>query len=115
MGGDEVRVAWGPLQAFTKEVFTTVGMAPEDVAIEAGVLVWANLRGVDSHGVLRVHWCVELAGKGQMNPRPKIEVVKERLTSVLIGADHTFGPVVTTFAMRRGVEKAKAAGRGGTR
>lgn len=87
-------------------------MPPEDAAIEAEVLVWANLRGVDSHGVLRVQWYVELVDKGQMNPRPRIQVVKETPASVLIDADHAFGPVVTTFAMRRVVEKARAVGIG---
>ena len=112
MAPQEVRVAWEPLQAFTKEVFTKVGLPPEDAAIEAEVLVWANLRGVDSHGVLRVHWYVELVDKGQMNPRPKIQVLKETPATVLIDADHAFGPVVTTVAMRRVVEKAKAVGIG---
>jgi LDH2 family malate/lactate/ureidoglycolate dehydrogenase len=112
MRGDEVRVPWEPLQAFTREVFTKVGLPPEDAAIEAEVLVWANLRGVDSHGVLRLPWYVELVDQGQMNPRPKIEVVKETPATVLIDADRAFGPVVTRLAMRRVIEKARAVGIG---
>lgn len=109
---DEVRITAEPLTAFTREIFVRVGLPPEDAAIEAEVLVWANLRGVDSHGVLRVPWYVEMVDKGDMNPRPKIQVVKETAATLLIDADHAFGPVVTTMAMTRAMEKARAAGIG---
>ena len=54
MTKDGFRMAWEPLKQFTQEVFTAVGLPPQDAEIEAEVLVWANLRGVDSHGVLRI-------------------------------------------------------------
>lgn len=112
MAQHEVRVAPEALNAFTREVFVRVGLPPEDAAIEADVLVWANLRGVDSHGVLRIPWYVELVDKGDMNPRPKIQVVKETAATVLIDADRALGPVVTTMAMTRVVTKAREAGVG---
>ena len=112
MSQDEVRVAWEPLKTFTQEVFIKVGMPPEDAKIEAEVLVWANLRGVDSHGVLRIPWYVELVDAGQMNPKPNIKILKETVATILIDADRAFGPVVTTFAMNRVMEKAKQVGIG---
>ena len=54
MAQNEVRIAWETLQAFTRDVFVQLGMPPEDALTEAKVLIWANLRGVDSHGVLRL-------------------------------------------------------------
>ena len=65
---DEVRVEAAALEAFTRDVFIRVGMPSEDAAVEAEVLVWANLRGVDSHGVLRIPSYVEMVDKGDMNP-----------------------------------------------
>jgi LDH2 family malate/lactate/ureidoglycolate dehydrogenase len=112
MADHDTRVAPDALTTFTRDVFVRVGLPPEDAAIEAEVLVWANLRGVDSHGVLRIPWYVELVDKGEMNPRPKIQVVKETAATLLIDADHALGPVVTTFAMRRAVAKARDAGIG---
>jgi len=112
MSQDEVRVAWQPLKAFTREVFIRTGMPPEDAEIVAEVLIWANLRGIDSHGVLRIPWYIDLVDAGQMNPRPNIEVLKETVATVFIEADRAFGPVVTTFAMNRVVEKAKQVGVG---
>jgi len=109
---NEVRVAWGPLSKFTKEVFVRAGMPPEDAAIEAGALMWANLRGVDSHGVLRIPWYIENIDKGVMNPQPNIRVEKETLATLLIEADRAFGPVVTVFTVDRVVDKAKQVGIG---
>jgi LDH2 family malate/lactate/ureidoglycolate dehydrogenase len=109
---DETRVPAAELQEFTKSVFIAAGLPSEDAALEAEVLVWANLRGVDSHGVLRIPWYVELVDRGDMNPRPKIRVEKETAATVLIDGDRALGPVVTTVAMRRAIEKARAAGIG---
>ena len=109
---DETRVPAAELQEFTKGVFIAAGLPSEDAALEAEVLVWANLRGVDSHGVLRIPWYVDLIAKGDMNPRPTIRVEKETAATVLIDGDRALGPVVTTVAMRRAIDKARAAGIG---
>ena len=109
---DETRVPAAELQEFTKGVFIAAGLPSEDAALEAEVLVWANLRGVDSHGVLRIPWYVDLIAKGDMNPRPTIRVEKETAATVLIDGDRALGPVVTTMAMRRAIDKARAAGIG---
>ena len=50
----EVRVDAAALREFTTAVFTAAGVPADDAALEADVLLWANLRGVDSHGVLRI-------------------------------------------------------------
>jgi LDH2 family malate/lactate/ureidoglycolate dehydrogenase len=107
-----VRVDGESLKAFTKEVFVRAGLAPADAGIEAEVLVWANLRGVDSHGVLRIPSYLASVEAGGMNPNPNIRVLKETAATALIEADHAFGPVVTTFAMSRMIQKAKSAGIG---
>ncbi len=112
MGTHQICVAQDSLKQFTTEVFVRVGMPPEDAEVQADVLVWANLRGVDSHGVLRIPWYVHLADNGQMNPRPKIQVERETPATLLIEADLSFGPVVTVQAMRRVIQKARALGIG---
>lgn len=109
---EPVRVAWEPLKEFTREVFIRVGLPPEDAETEADVLVWANLRGVDSHGVLRIPWYLERVDAGLMNPRPNIRFLKETPATLLVDADHAFGPVVTTLVMERIVNKAQEVGLG---
>lgn len=76
-------------------------MPPKDAEFEAEALIWANLRGVDSHGVLRIPWYVDNVDKGAMNPKPNIQIEKETPATLLIEADHAFGPVVTIMAMNR--------------
>jgi LDH2 family malate/lactate/ureidoglycolate dehydrogenase len=100
------------LKAFTQEVFVRVGMSEEDAEIQAEVLIWANLRGVDSHGVLRIPVYVDFVDKGWMNPRPNIRVVVETPATLLIDADCAPGPAVTTRAMVRVIKKAREVGIG---
>lgn len=106
----EVLVDPDDLKRFTTEVFERAGMPAEDAEIEADVLVWANLRGVDSHGVLRIPWYIQNVDDGVFNVSPKIEIEKETAATLLIEGDCAFGPVVTVFAMNKTIEKAREAG-----
>ena len=100
------------LQAFATQVFVRAGLPPKDAATEAHVLVWANLRGVDSHGVLRIPSYVSSIERGGMNPTPNVQVTVDTPAMSLIDADWAFGPVVTTFAMERAIAKARDVGIG---
>ena len=112
MAQNEVRIPWEALQAFTRDVFVNLGMPAEDALTEAQVLIWANLRGVDSHGVLRLPSYMRSVQNGSMNPRPDIRVAKETPATLLIDCDHAFGPVVTVLAMGKVIEKARQVGIG---
>src|SRR5687768_9946732 len=71
------------LSAFIVEVLSSTGMRIEDAAIVADVLTWANLRGVDSHGVARLPGYISEIAAGQFNPvgRP---VFRSRLPSTFV-------------------------------
>ena len=98
------------LTRFTTDIFECAGMPREDAEIEADVLVWANLRGVDSHGVLRIPWYIKNVDDGVFNVSPNFEIEKETAATILIEGDRAFGPVVTVFAMNKTMEKAREAG-----
>ena len=106
------RVEWRALKQFTKAVFEKAGFTPEGAESQADVLVWANLRGVDSHGVQRIAWYLGLVDKGHMKPRANIRILKETPATLLIDADYAPGPVVTVMAMRKAIEKARSVGIG---
>jgi LDH2 family malate/lactate/ureidoglycolate dehydrogenase len=108
----EVRIDAATLERFTAALFEGMGLAPEDAATEAHVLVWANLRGIDSHGVLRVPQYMASVDAGGMNPKAQYRIEHETAATLLIEADYAFGPVVTTFAMRQAIAKARQAGVG---
>ncbi len=103
---------WQELHDFCTRVFTALGMPEDDAKMEADTLLWANLRGVDSHGVVRIPWYVENVRNGIINPRPHIEVVIDTPAVAMIEADRAFGPVVTNMAADMAVEKARQVGIG---
>ncbi len=103
---------WQDLHDFTKRVFVRLGLPEQDAVTETDTLMWANLRGVDSHGVVRIPWYVENTQNGIMNPTPDIRVTVETPAIALIEADRAFGPVVTNQAADMAVEKAREVGIG---
>src|SRR5713226_9173963 len=100
------------LKRFATEIFARTGMPEADAAVVADVLVWANLRGVDTHGVTRIPRYVELIAAGDMNPRPAIAIRTEAPASVLIDADRAAGPIAMTRATAEAMRKAPDAGIG---
>lgn len=108
----DVRIDADTLQSFTRTAFVAAGLPAEDAAIEAEVLVWANLRGVDSHGVQRIPSYLDMIEKGWMNPTPDIRITKESPAVLFMDADRGLGPIPTVQAMRAVIEKAKNVGIG---
>jgi LDH2 family malate/lactate/ureidoglycolate dehydrogenase len=100
------------LERFATSVFARAGLPQADAAVVAEVLVWANLRGVDTHGVTRIPRYVDLIQSGEMNPRPSIKISVETPASVLIDADRAAGPVAMVRAVSEAMRKAREAGVG---
>jgi len=100
------------LTRFTTDIFARAGMSPPHAALVADVLVWANLRAIDSHGVIRVPRYVYWMGTGEMNPTPVITVRTDTPAAVVIDADCAAGPIAMTTAMAAAVGKAREVGVG---
>ena len=100
------------LEAFTREAFEKAGMSAEDARTQTDVLLWANLRGVDSHGVQRIPQYLDFIAKGWMNPRPDVRIVKESPALLYMDADRGLGPIPTVRAMRAVIDKARNVGIG---
>ena len=81
-------------------------------SIVADVLVWANLRGQDGHGVMRIPRYVHFTKSGEINVRPNIRVTSETPALVVLDADRACGPIAMTRASSIAIEKARAAGVG---
>ena len=73
--GSKVLISADDLRTLTAGIFESRGVGPADAAAVADSLVWANLRGVDSHGVSRVPRYVELFDKGVSVPDATVTVV----------------------------------------
>ena len=64
-----------PLKAFCVRVFEKMGVPEEDARITADVLVTADLRGIDSHGVARLRRYVNGLRDGVMLAQPEVKVI----------------------------------------
>lgn len=100
------------LHALVSGIFRHYGFAEADAALSADVLVEADLRGIDSHGVARLPGYVRLIEKGRINPKPSVKVVRERASVATIDGDGGIGLVVGPRAMSLALDKAHSTGCG---
>lgn len=84
---------------------------PADVARQvAASLVLANLKGHDSHGVIRIIEYVDWVKRGWVNPTGKLEVVREQPCILILNGNFGFGQVIGREALTLGIAKAKREG-----
>lgn len=100
------------LREFTREVFIHMGCSLEHAALASEVLVSADLRGIDSHGIARLSGYVRLWEAKRINTRPNIRVVHETPSTAVVDGDAGLGLVVAPFAMEIAMQKAATAGTG---
>jgi ureidoglycolate dehydrogenase (NAD+) len=98
------------LEEFAAACFRSAGFKEADAALQAETLVWANRRGIDSHGLALLRFYLEFIGKGFMNPNPEIQVITETAATILVEADRSFGPVATVPVMDKCIAKARDVG-----
>jgi L-2-hydroxycarboxylate dehydrogenase (NAD+) len=112
-GATEVpRVASGTLVDFIRRAFEAAGLPSADADILAGLMVEADLRGSDTHGVIRLPLYLRRLKAGGVNRRPNIRIVQEQPATALVDGDNGMGHLVMRFAAMTAIEKAKRAGIG---
>ena len=92
---DAVRVGHEDLRTTTTAIFEKMGVPSSDAAVAADVLVMADLRGVDSHGVsnmLRTY--VQGYTNGTINPTPDWKIIRERPSTANIDSDLALGIII---------------------
>ncbi|MBC7110487.1 MAG: Ldh family oxidoreductase [Archaeoglobi archaeon] len=97
---------------FSFNAFVKAGLTEESSRLISEHLVEANLRGVDSHGVIRVPQYVEGVKLGIIDPKGIPEVIRESGFSVIIDGNRAPGIVVASECSRIAVEKAEEHGIG---
>lgn len=104
--------AYQELRKFTKSVFLEMGCPSDQAESATEVLLSADLRGVDSHGIARLIGYVRLWEAGRINTKPTIKVVHESPSTAVVDGDSGLGLVVGPVAMQKAIEKAQVAGTG---
>lgn len=105
-----VRADPGDLRAFSTRTLEAAGLAPSHADIVADTLVDANLRGIDTHGVVRLPPYVERIEEGGINPEPDVTINETASGTAVVDADRGPGQVGTTRAMEAAIEFASDTG-----
>ena len=97
-------------RAQLKAILLSWGMPEENAETTSDILSWADLHGVDSHGMSMIpgYDGLRRSGRAKMDARPTI--VKQTPISALVDGGGGLGHVPAHFAMQVAIDKAKASG-----
>lgn len=98
------------LRDWSARVFATVSVPEADCQTASDVLVSANLRGVDTHGIVRLAHYIKRIQSGIINPQPRLAIERDGAASALVDGDFGMGMVVGSWAMNAAIERARAYG-----
>lgn len=91
---------------------TLVGVPIEQARIVADVLVHANLRGVDSHGIMRLEHYIRKIKQGGINPVPNIQIRATGPVTAIVDGDDGLGHIIAETSMQAAIDLASSNGLG---
>ncbi|MFD1607227.1 ureidoglycolate dehydrogenase [Oceanobacillus luteolus] len=105
-----MRVDKVKLKELIKNKINRAGLNEEHAEVVADVLTHADLRGIHSHGAMRVEYYAERIAKGGINPNPNIKFEKTGPASGVLEADGGVGHYMAKKAMEEAIKMAKEVG-----
>ncbi len=113
MQSDGCWIPFETMKQFMKDVFMGIGVPEKDAAICADVLIAADKRGIDSHGIGRLKPIYyDRIKEGIQNPVTDFEIVREGPTTAVIDGHDGMGMVIAKRSMQMAIDKAKKYGMG---
>ena len=109
---DYISVDHMALKSWVTEVFCKLGVPREDADVTADVLVAADLRGIESHGVARLGRYTSRLMKGLISPVANPVIVRETSSTALVDGNNGLGQPVARWAMQLAIDKAREVGSG---
>ena len=100
------------LKQFVEHLFTAMGCPKADALSVAEVLIAAELRGIPSHGLLRVKDYYAMVKAGRINTCPEVNILHETPSTATVDGDNALGAVAAKKSMQVAIEKAKKVGTG---
>jgi LDH2 family malate/lactate/ureidoglycolate dehydrogenase len=108
-----IRVDASELRRVSAELLERAGVPEDDARQGADVLVTADLRGADSHGVSnKLRTYIADLRRGHINPRPHFRVLRETPSCLSFDCDRGLGIVVAPKAMEMAMDRAEVTGAG---
>lgn len=105
-----MRVAKQDLKELIKKKLNKAGLSEEHASIVANVLVFADARGLHSHGAMRAEYYAERIAKEGINHHPDFHFERTGASSGIFHADNGAGHVAAQFAMDEAIKMAKENG-----
>ncbi len=102
----------GYLQHFSQRVFEHFDVPVADARLASEVLATSDLRGIDSHGVARLHTYYDMLQLGRINPKPNLKIVRQTASTATVDGDNGLGLVVGPKANEIAMDKAESVGSG---
>jgi L-2-hydroxycarboxylate dehydrogenase (NAD+) len=89
-----------------------MGCNAEDATLTAKVFIAAELRGLSSHGMIRIKDYFELWKADRINVKPSIRIVHESPSTAVVNGDRAIGMIAATKSMEIAIQKASVCGSG---
>jgi LDH2 family malate/lactate/ureidoglycolate dehydrogenase len=105
-----IRVDHGELEGFCMAVFERLGVAPNEAAIWADVLVQTSLRGVDSHGILVLPMYAAMIEAGGIKVASQLKIISDAGPTTVLDGGHGIGQVIASQAMDMALDRAQQFG-----
>jgi LDH2 family malate/lactate/ureidoglycolate dehydrogenase len=97
---------------FTQQVFIKMGCSKRHAEMATRVFLAAELRGLASHGMIRIKDYYQLWEAQRINTNPNIRIVHETPCTAVVDGDGAIGMIAATKSMEIAIEKAKTSGTG---
>ncbi len=95
------------LKDFCNKVWMKLGVPEKDAKITTDVMVLADIRGIESHGVARLPRYYTDLKNGWTRPKDESRIIKETKATALIDGERSLGQVVGHKGMELAIKKAK--------
>lgn len=109
---ESVRIAPERLETWSKALLRAVGVPADEAEEVTRHLIFADLRGIDTHGTSRLKIYLTRLEAGVMAPAAEIRILRETPVSALMDGGNGFGQVIARRATEVAIEKAKKSGVG---
>lgn len=114
MSEKTIYIPFHVMDSFIIDVFKKIGVPKHDAKICADVLVTADKRGIDSHGVGRLKpiYYDRIVKDKTQTPKTKIEILKNKMATAVVDGHNGMGMVIAKKCMELAIKKAKKYGVG---
>ncbi len=107
---DPIRIEADALRGFVADIFVAKAMSATDANIVADVLVWADLRGAESHGIGRIPGYLGNIDRGGLDVRAVPEITRSMPATFVMAAHKSAGSVAMLRAMEHAISRAPESG-----